>query len=492
MKISFWGIFIVFGLLLASSSCKKEIPLAPGILTFSADSVIFDTIFTNLPSPSARLYLYNNSNQDILIENIRITGGAQSEFTLTFDGVAAQEHHQYKLRAKDSVLALINFTSQVKDQATIDYLVVSSGSFSQTIPLYAFVFDGIYIRGAEAQSVIDGDTINGLYTVGCGINNDTIFYNSKKIVIDGPVYVEPGCTLRIRGGTQVYFTARRTSDNYPTSFLLIGGTLLVEGSSGDQRVWFTGIRQGKDYAEKSGQWQGIIFLKTSEGNDLRNLVIKNASVGIRVDSISPTEDNKPKVYLKNCEIRNMANFAVLGLGFSHTFRQQPTIVAENCLFSNAGNNVVGFFGGGKYSLVNCSAIGSGTEFIRRGATLGWNNYHTVTKESFPSDITILNTIIWGNNPQNEEIGTDLRDGTTDTLKVSYSLVRSSLLKPGNGNILNLDPQLENVSEKKFNLKANSPAINAGTTLFGITPFDDITGQTRSDGLIDIGAFEYRP
>ncbi|MBR6332892.1 MAG: hypothetical protein IKR77_00670, partial [Bacteroidales bacterium] len=55
--------------------------------------------------------------------------------------------------------------------------------------------------------------------------------------------------------------------------------------------------------------------------------------------------------------------------------------------------------------------------------------------------------------------------------------------------LNKDPKFVNNYEQDYNLKEDSPAIDAGMTGLGITT--DLLGRLRN-GVPDIGAFEYYP
>jgi hypothetical protein len=58
----------------------------------------------------------------------------------------------------------------------------------------------------------------------------------------------------------------------------------------------------------------------------------------------------------------------------------------------------------------------------------------------------------------------------------------------NGNLLGFDPLFVNPTGGDFHLKSGSPAIDAGTSAFGLAPAD-IDGQSRVKGKIDIGVYE---
>ena len=60
------------------TSCKKDISFTNDHLDFSADTVLFDTVFTTVGSTTKRLKIYNRNNQPIIIDQIQLMGGENS------------------------------------------------------------------------------------------------------------------------------------------------------------------------------------------------------------------------------------------------------------------------------------------------------------------------------------------------------------------------------------------------------------------------------
>ena len=56
------------------TSCKKPLSFSNGNLSFSADTLVFDTVFTTIGSVTKRLKIYNNSNK-----TLKIASGLESE-----------------------------------------------------------------------------------------------------------------------------------------------------------------------------------------------------------------------------------------------------------------------------------------------------------------------------------------------------------------------------------------------------------------------------
>ena len=63
-------------------SCKKDTNLSAGenALSFSLDTLLFDTVFTNVGSATRYLKVYNNSNVDLNLNSVRLGKGVSSSF----------------------------------------------------------------------------------------------------------------------------------------------------------------------------------------------------------------------------------------------------------------------------------------------------------------------------------------------------------------------------------------------------------------------------
>ena len=67
--------------LLAFWSCERPInPVEEGTLAFSADTVMFDSIFTTFLTPSERLLVYNETGKDVQISRIWLQDGGGYPF----------------------------------------------------------------------------------------------------------------------------------------------------------------------------------------------------------------------------------------------------------------------------------------------------------------------------------------------------------------------------------------------------------------------------
>jgi hypothetical protein len=70
------------------TSCKKEVGFIldnNAKLNFSEDTILFDTVFTQVGSATKQLKIYNPYKKKLLIKRIWLAGGAGSQFKLNID-----------------------------------------------------------------------------------------------------------------------------------------------------------------------------------------------------------------------------------------------------------------------------------------------------------------------------------------------------------------------------------------------------------------------
>ena len=103
------------------NGCENEInfKLNENSLIFSKDTVYLDTVFTNIGSSTYNLKVYNNSNENILIPEIKLSNGENSYYRLNIDGIYNQNNDNGKrfenieLLANDSLYVFIETTIDI-------------------------------------------------------------------------------------------------------------------------------------------------------------------------------------------------------------------------------------------------------------------------------------------------------------------------------------------------------------------------------------------
>lgn len=149
-KISIITILII----LFTISCKKEreiIGNGNNILSFSMDTVLFDTIFTTVGSTTRYLKVYNNQQSDILINTIQLAKGANSLFRINVDGEGGYNVNNTLLRGGDSLYIFTEVTIDPNKLNTplieTDSIVFEIENYTQDVDLVAWGRDANFYSG---------------------------------------------------------------------------------------------------------------------------------------------------------------------------------------------------------------------------------------------------------------------------------------------------------------------------------------------------------
>ena len=459
--------------LLVALGCNRKPTffIDEGDLSFSVDTIYFDSIFTNFPSPTERVTVINNSGNNVRIKKIEFQDGR--EFDMIFDGLPGNEVVDYELADGDSAVAFVSFNSEVKDEFLRDKLLFTVGDNVQDVDIEAYIFDGVFIRDSNLTPPFD---------------SSVVWDPNLKYVIDGPLVIPDGVTLIIPAGTQVYFTSRKDSDFNLTSMLVVFGTLRVFGEK-DNEVVFQQTRFGDRYEENPDQWWGIAFGNISTSNIIEHAIIKNALIGVYQESSNL--GFFPKVHLKSTEIRNMSAYGVLGVGLVSALDATPMIQADNCLIHNCNEGTFRTIGGGFYRFNHTTFANYTIDFTRNTPQMILENYDPSSGAELPLTAEFNNCIIWGS--EEEEVVKDTIPGSSFNINFNHAIVRTTLPLQGsfiykNQNPAFVTPIASEPYERDYRLSDVSPAINKGANLSSITV--DLDNAPR-DANPDLGAYEFQ-
>lgn len=91
------------------------------LLTFSTDTVRLDTTFSNVPTPTRTMWVYNRSGKGIRCSNIRLEGGNQEGFRVNVDGTflgqaAGFQTNDVEIRKGDSIRVFVELTSALQEK----------------------------------------------------------------------------------------------------------------------------------------------------------------------------------------------------------------------------------------------------------------------------------------------------------------------------------------------------------------------------------------
>lgn len=458
------------------SSCSDDESFSTSsshLLSFSADTVNMDTVFSTVPSAHKSLWVYNRSGDGLRCRSVRLERGARSGFRVNVNGQYLSESMGYSLtglevRNKDSVRVFVEVTPPVNNgnapQLNDDNLVFTLESgVEQKINLKSYSWDAVMMRDVHVTQ------------------NRTISSEGKPIVVYGGITVEEGVVLTIAEGTVLYF--------HNDAGIHVRGSLKTEGTAA-RNVVLRGDRIDRmfsylPYDYVPGQWKGIRFYDTSKDNVLTYTDIHGAYDGVVVES----QDVVPmRLTLENVTIHNCQGYGLMA--------DNARIVAGNTQVTNTLKDCV-LLNGGDVTMNNCTLAQFYPFDSNRGVALRFTATHPLT------NLSVSNSLITGyaDNMLSADSG---KEGTVFNYLISNSILRQSKIEKAEEAHFK-DVVFEDVKDTKqggdkhfaridtdslrydFRLKATSLAVDKADKATA-TP-SDRNGTVR-DALPDVGAFEY--
>jgi len=456
--------FIFISLMLLFS-CRKnnEIDTDPGLrLSFSTDTVFFDTVLTTVGSVTQRLTVHNPNEKRIRISSVYIGGGSSSSYRMNVDGISAQSVTDLEIAGNDSIFIFVKATLDPTNVAT-PFVVADSITFmlNQTVQRVSLVAWG---RNAWFHRQ---ENLEGAHT----------WDSLKAHVIYGFCRVDTGASLTIMPGTRVYF--------HKDSYLAVSDDATLT-ATGTQEHWirFLGDRLDPFYRDLPGQWGGIFLENGSYGHLLDHTLIGNGVYGLVLDSAVSSTD--PMLTMSNAVIQNMTADGIMAY--------RSSVNAFNCVIVNCGGTALNLFGGGDFYFRHLTLGNYWTTSVRLGPSLYLNNFvYNGSGEKIPAPLSRAyfgNSVIYG--PETDEILFDSIAEAPYLYSFDHCLLRTTARTSDPVKfitcILNEDPLFIDPSKNDFQIDTLSPVIGKGIPM-GVV--QDILGRYRPPAP-SMGAYEFIP
>lgn len=446
------------------------------LLTFSVDTIRFDTVFSTIISPTQSFWVHNNSGRSIRCSNVRLENGNQSGFRVNVDGASLGVADGYQVgdievRNGDSIRVFAKITSPKANRTepkhiTDNIVFLLESGVQQKVNLDAFSWDAIFLKNRH-------------------ITSDTTIVSDLPVVVYGTMTVGKNATLTISPGTTLYFHTDGGID--------VEGRLICKGTA-DNGIVLRGDRLDNmfdylPYDYVSGQWQGLHIKGSSYGNIMSFTDLHSSFNGVKVDS---SDVSKQKLTLTNATIHNCQDTAL--------YVNNSKVTIANCQLTNSGGGCL-YVDGGNVS-VNNSTLAQFYPFdSNRGSALRFSG----VKNSLDS-LICSNTLITGY--ASDEMMGDRPDSTSNNVfKYDFKncIIRTPKVETADS-VHFVGVEFENpedtttAGEKHFvkmdtdnlrydfHLKATSTAIDKADPTTATR--DDRDGIAR-DEKPDIGAYEYR-
>lgn len=458
-----FSIFFILGIILIFSiaGCKKSLNFSKENLLFSADTVLFDTVFTTIGSTTKRLKIYNPSKSTLKVDEVELMGGANSPFRLNFDGIKGTLFSNTEMEKDDSLFIFIEVTLSVNN-GVLPFIVEDRIRFRT---------NG---KDQYVQLAVWGQDAYFHYK---DLNMGT-WPNDKPHVIYGYAAVDSAQTLNIQQDTKIYLHKDAILYNYK-------GTLNINGTHGHE-VTLQGDRLESYYQNQAGQFYGI-YMQEARPSKISYTIIKNGTAGIHVFS----EDSSNSGYtlaVDNTIIHNNSRYGIF-------IYSGAKVKAENCLIFKNQSYALLVLEGGDFNFNYCNLLGyaSSNQVPAVGISNFFKNSQGITNYKSIDEGTITNSVITGNQATELIIST-LNPGGVYNLNftLNNNLITAEVI-PTNSffqfNKWNLNPGFINIDEDNFHINSSSP-MNAHADNFFISPLvlQDLDLVTRTPAK-DCGVYE---
>ncbi len=481
MKSLIKYLLLSFAVLTLLNSCQDDFHFNDDSpLSFSVDTLTFDTVFTSLGSATSRILVYNRGRNEINIQELKLAGGAGSVFRINVDGRRNAEHNfnNITIRGRDSMYIFVEVTINPFDSdAPVlqqDSIVFVHNQRSQRVLLEAFGQDMIMLNEKK-------------------ILNDTTLTGARPYLIYGYLEVDSAKTLTLAAGTRLYF--------HHNANLIIRGNLVVEGTL-DQPVQMRGSRLDKimydtpvPYHHVAGQWGGVYLLSKTGDHKINHLMLSSGEVGLYF--FNSDRRYKPSLEIHNSRIHNFLFYNLVAVN--------GDLLVTNSEISNSAGYTI-YLNGGNHRFVHCTVVnffGIGPRQpafrarqpavmimdLNRSLRMSTVFQNSVIAGTYSNELTIATK--FPEQYRGEFVNSYIRKPQQDTVAGNFTNVRfyqfnDTIFKNARNNVF------ENLYYD-FSPDSVSPLRGLADPAIAVEFPIDLRGRSRlADGKPDAGAYEWHP
>ena len=348
-------------------------------LTFSQDTISFDTLFSAVPSATRTFWVYNDSGDGIRIRTARLERSGQSGYRVNVDGTYLDPvGTDFEIRKGDSILVFVEVTTHENHidgpQLVEDNLLLTLESgVEQRVNLRTYSWD--------AQKVSD-----------LVISRDTLIESSVPIIFYGKgIEVAEHATLTLRNSTFYFHDGAGIS----VKGQLVADSCIFRGDRLDRMFDYL------PYDRIPAQWEGVRFDYPSLDNELNNCEIRNAVNAVVCDSSF--------VFLSNTIIHNSGGYGLAA--------RNSVVTLLYCQLTNSYGDCL-LLSGGDALVDHCTLAQFFSFSANRGVALRFTN----TK--LPLSLLCTNTLVTGYD-DDVVMGPDKKD----TIVAEYRFVDCLMRTP---------------------------------------------------------------
>ena len=149
-------------------ACSKEGEYGSGDLSgisFSCDTLAFDTVFTQMGTTTQQVRVYNRGRTEVCLSEVTLQGGYASRFRLNVDGDTNMVAHNVRIAAGDSIFVFVraninpnsSLTPFLVEDAIVFAIDGASGADRVVLTAYGHIAKAFYeeeCRAGVCQSMV--------------------------------------------------------------------------------------------------------------------------------------------------------------------------------------------------------------------------------------------------------------------------------------------------------------------------------------------------
>lgn len=480
-------------------ACEVETEFVTGEqveLRFSTDTLTFDTVFTARGSATRSFRVYNDSEQPVMIDRVRVGGSTGVDFIFNVDGFRGPVAEDVVIWGQDSIFVFVEVSvdptapEDLSPFIVEDALVFETGNAAEEVSLIAFGQNANYINGFNRGQFFRITCDNGMATLPQDL--PTVVYGS--MFIDScVVQALPGTRLYFHGGIQRNEAIGGTGIfNDGFIFTQPDGSIQLLGTL-DNPVIVQTDRLEEEFSDEPAKYRGLILGPGSENNIIEHARVLNAIVGVTIDSAA--------------EVR-VENSVIAFSGGPAISAYQSDVTVRNSVFHSNFGNAIQFVKGGTLrmqhtTVANYGVDASGLVLTNFDCDENGQNCifspmiarveNSIISGSRGSEI-ILVDIFGGEEPSTFDVGIDNSVVRTDIrFLTEQDALYADFYERICRNCVNLefsDPLFVSLEEDNYALDSVSVARDLGVFISSLP--QDILGNLRDSDSPDAGAYEWQP
>lgn len=479
------NMLIVCVLLIACmlSSCQQDIVSDnPALqLRFSHDSLLFDTVFTQMGSSTKRMMVYNPNKNAVFINQVEMKKG--NNFFINLDGENQLENlRDITLRGGDSLFLFVRAEidpMQSNNPVLVeDTIVFYVNNQPQHVYLQAYGQNVNVIRNKD--KFVQYNSLR--------LTNEKPYLIYDTIVVAGNLNIDKGTTIYMHSGAMIYVYGSVTAKG------TLEQPVVIRGDRTDM------LFDSVPYSVASGQWNGLYLIHLDgwikPKYTLDYVDILSGSIGIY--ALSENTIQRPQLSLTNARIHNHSIYGLVLQNVDATVvNTEISNCASYCVYLAGGkhnfvHNTIASYFGYPYTTINIH-----NNILREDVAAVYIN--NLSKNQAPTTTSFYNCIVTGARKDNIVLATPLPDYYEGNFVGNYLLTDTLIAPFAQHNTYATDADsvvFKNVyylyKEYKyynFQLDSLSPARGVADSIVALSyPYDRLGIRRKSRP--DAGCYEF--